>query len=115
MWTLKPSRHHTLLTLDPCWQLKNDIVLDESSHYQVSVQLEVVRVCYPCQEIGYPIFDSLSSRLIMSPEPVLGELILVYWLYPVEGIFLWVGRYHPVLGLPPFDRLIEASKQLVLF
>ena len=42
----------------------------------------------------------------------------MYWLHlvvvEIKGVFLWVGRYHPVLELPPFDRLIKASKQSVL-
>ena len=54
----------------------------------------------------------------MSPELVLREPVLMYWLHPVvveiEGIFLRISRYHPVLGLPRFNGLIKASKQPIL-
>ena len=87
-------------------------------HYQISIKLGAVWISPPREEIGHPILDSLGSRPIMSPEPVLGELILMYWLHPVvveaEGIFLRISHYHLVFRLPPFNGLIKASKQPIL-
>ena len=118
MWTLRASRHHTLLAIDPHWQLEDNITLYKSLHNQVGIQFIAIQDGPPCQKIGHPIFYFLSSRLVMSPEPVLGELILMYWLHlvvvEIKGVLLWVGRYHPVLGFPPLDRLVEASKQPIL-
>ena len=118
MWIRRTSRYHTLLARDPCWQLKNDFVLHELSHYHVGVQLKVIRVCSPRQEIGHPVFDLLGSGPIMRSELVLGELILMDRMHlvvvEVEWIFLKISRYHSVFRLPPFNRFIQTSEKPIL-
>ena len=115
---LRPNRRHTLLARDPCKQLKYDFVLDEPPHYCINVQLKIIWVHSSREEVGNPVLDLLYNGSIMRPELVLGELVFMDRLYPmvveVEGVLLWVGSYHPVLELPPFYGLIQASEQPVL-